>query len=212
MPIPGLASTFLVFLVLLDIRPFQTEVTHVRKVRNGIHAPHRHSNTGDFSYDKKHLVRRLYHFCFVRRFYHISSIHSNVLILHVQLYIKFIPMLFAKRCRYIRLVFQHWTKLNLFCSSRKLKKRCSTTLTLQFVRKFPRFIDANGISRSNKVFSGTWAKGHNTYFCLKRDFVVFIKVLFHQLSSVFKQKSRDSHACCLCCPHTYLATLLRPKN
>jgi len=36
---PGLASTFLVFLVRLDFRLFRTDVTHVRKVRNDRHAP-----------------------------------------------------------------------------------------------------------------------------------------------------------------------------
>jgi len=39
MPNRGLASTFLVFLVRLDFRLFQTDVMQVRKVCNGRHAP-----------------------------------------------------------------------------------------------------------------------------------------------------------------------------
>ena len=39
MPNPDSVSTFLVFLLLWDFQLFRTEVTHVRKVRNGRHAP-----------------------------------------------------------------------------------------------------------------------------------------------------------------------------
>jgi len=43
MPNLGLASTFLVLLVRLDCRLFRTEVTHMRKVPNGRHAPGMHN-------------------------------------------------------------------------------------------------------------------------------------------------------------------------
>jgi len=39
MPNPGLASTFLIFLIRLDLRLFQTDVKQVRQVCNGRHVP-----------------------------------------------------------------------------------------------------------------------------------------------------------------------------
>ena len=130
-------------------------------------------------YDKKatknichHLVPPSYHFCFVRFVYHITIIHFYVIILH-----PIHPRVICKSCRYIQLLFQHWTKLNLPCLGRKVRKIkmfdkftvtiCKKIPSLRFLlqsvwKKYTTYSDANGISRSRKVYSGTWAKWHNS--------------------------------------------------
>ena len=45
-------------------------------------------------------------------------------------------------------------------------------------KKYITYSDANGISRSTNVFSGTWAKWHNSLFCPKKE--ILLKLTFYR--------------------------------
>jgi len=104
---------------------------------------HRRGTTGELcnmtiSYKKLHGTSAIIWFDAFTIFVSFAGfIISLWFTLTLSFYIKFKPMLFAKGCRYIRLLFQHWTKLNLSCFSRKkfdyLNVRiCCKFLSLQF--------------------------------------------------------------------------------